>query len=107
MTRYLLNSPILTSFGDWRYRGPVSVQQARDFVAEGDYVSAIGHAATAEYLQGILGAPVPCARRAVELLPGDRALVFQLIERLPEGLLLDTHALAQRLHVFGMLERLT
>ncbi len=106
MTKYMLNSPILTSFGEWRYQGPLSLGEARDFVAEGPVVSAIGHGATAEYLQGLLGVPVECTRRQVQMVVGDRALVLQITERLPEGTVLDVPALSQRKSAFGILERL-
>ena len=38
--------------------------------------------------------------------PGDQALVFRLLERLPEGSVLDTEAVAATPHEFGLLTRL-
>jgi len=43
--RYLLNTPVLTSYGDFRFEGPLTLAAARAFVAKGAH-SAIGHAAT-------------------------------------------------------------
>ena len=105
MTRYLLNSPVLTGYGDYRFDGPLTLQAARD-IAAGPTRSAIGHAATAEFLSRVLGLPVPCQRQAVQMQAGDQALVLRLTERLPEGHLLDANSLAATPHEFGLLTRL-
>lgn len=104
MTRYLLNSPVLTDWGRWRFDGPISVEAARAFVARG-YESAIGHAGTAEFLSTVLGLCVPVHRRSIRMAPGDVALVFRVIERSAEGAILDPEALSRSRWAFGLLRR--
>ena len=105
MTRYLLNTPVLTTYGDYRFEGPLPLAAARLFAMQPVH-SAIGHAGTARFLSRCLGLDVPNRREAIRMQPGDQALVFRLLERLPEGSVLDTEAVAATPHEFGLLTRL-
>ena len=104
--RFLLNSPVLTDYGHWRMTGPIDLAAARRLLREMPWESAIGHASTAAHLQRLLGTSVPCVRRAIRMAPGDDALVFRLLDRPFEGLVLEEAALATAPAEFALLVRL-
>lgn len=103
--RYLFNSPVLTTYGEFRFEGPLALESARAFAEQGTR-SAVGHAGTAQFLTQLLRVEVPTRRESVHMQPGDEALVLRLLQRLPEGSVLDAPALAQLPHEFGLLTRL-
>lgn len=64
----------------------ISLDEAKKFNFD---VSAIGHKATAEILSVLLEKPVTENRISVKLKVDDEILIFQLLERLPEGKILS------------------
>lgn len=99
---YLLNSPVLTGFGTYRL-SRCDGDRLRAF-ASAPFQSAVGHAGAAELLSRVLGVPVPRDRRQVVMQPGDAALVLRLLQRLPEGQVLDGNELAAWPHEFAWME---
>jgi hypothetical protein len=67
----------------------ISNEYALELVRKYSFISAIGHDATAKIISQILGVNIPVNRIAVKLQSGDIALVFQLLQRLPEGKVLS------------------
>ena len=102
---YIINSPILTEYGDWRFEGPLTLEQAKNTLTDG-FISAVGHAATAQFLGQLLGVSIPENRIQINLNKGERALVFRLKMRLEEGRVLQTHELANVPYEIGLLTRL-
>jgi hypothetical protein len=103
---YLLNTAILTGYGEWRFEGPVPVERAREFLA-GGFVSAVGHVGAAEFLSRLLGVEVVVNRISVEMQPGDRAVVLRLKTRLPEGVVLTDEQMRSLPFELGLLTRLS
>jgi len=103
-TLYLLNSPVLTGHGLWRF-SPLDQERARALAASG-FVSAIGHEGAAHLLSEVLGMEVSTARIRAELTPGDKAIVLRLLERLPPGAVLDAEAMHAIPWELSLLERL-
>ena len=99
---YLLNAPVITDFGLWRFNGPLSLDEVRLYLGKG-FVSGIGHQVTAEFLTALLAIDCPFSRSRIIMQPGDTAVVFQLLERLPEGKLLNAHEIGQLPYLFGLL----
>ena len=99
----LINSPRLTDYGVYEYR-PLTIDGARQMVTEG-FQSAIGHTSTAAVLSELLGCRVETARETYLQRPGEHAIVFELLERLPEGHVIDRGEIERIGYRFGLLSR--
>lgn len=102
---YVLNGPILTSFGLYRYK-KISLNQAKKVLKNNQYYSAIGHEATAILLSALLETEINYNRVAIVMHTGDIALVFHLLARLKEGQVLDIKELCTKDYTLGLLKKL-
>ena len=103
---YLLNSPILTTYGEWRFEGPLTVEQVKPLIDEG-FTSAIGHESSAAFLSQLLGLTIAANRVAVEMQPGDTALVLRIRTRMPEGKVFTIEEMAAVPYELGWLTRIS
>ncbi|GAB6267362.1 MAG: hypothetical protein STSR0002_01020 [Smithella sp.] len=101
---YILNTPILTDYGTYRFE-KISLEEARK-MAKGA-MSAVGHEGAAKALSVLLGIAIQTNRQKVALQPGDSALVFKILERLPEGAVLSAEETLNMPYEFGRLERIS
>ena len=101
---YLLNTPILTEYGEYSFK-KISKEEAIEEMGY-SFTSAIGHEGTATFLYQITGIPISVNRIAIKMQPGDRAIVFRILTMLPEGKVLTQEELSQIPYEFGLLQRL-
>lgn len=106
----LLNAPVLTEFGDFRFKR-LSLDEAQALIKEfadasKPIISAIGHAATAEIMTALLQHPVAANRCEVRQTTAEVALVFKLKARMPEGKVLNREEIETLGYDFGQLIRL-
>lgn len=104
-TIYLLNAPVITNLGLWRFEGPVTLIEVQDYLKNG-FTSGAGHQATANYLSELLSINCPFSRERIAMQTGDSAIVLRLLCRLPEGKLLKQNEINLLPYQFGLLQRL-
>lgn len=80
MTRYVLNSAVITAPGRYEYR-LCDAGEARAWLLAAPFVSCLGYVETATALERATGVRVPVSRREARMQPGDEALVFRLRRR--------------------------
>ena len=103
---YLLNSAIITDYGEWRMRGPLSHDEARTLLPEA-FISAIRHQGTCNVLHKVLNVNVPLADHPVCLKAGDAAIVLRLMGRLPMGSELTASQVEAVGYELALLERIS
>lgn len=103
-TLYLMNSPVLTNHGTFRFE-PVADVMAAKALIKGGFVSAVGHQGAADLMAADLGVLVSVVRQRVSLVKGDQALCLRLTERLPEGEVLTGDRLRGIPHEYGLITR--
>lgn len=101
---YLLNSPILTAYGQWQF-SKISLDDAKKQVKE-VFISAIGHESTAQLLSHLLEQKIVCQRISITMQPLDKALVFNIKQRLPDTRELSQLEIEHLPYEFGLLEYL-
>lgn len=74
-------------------------------VLENELDSAIGHDATSKVMTALLGVEVPVNRQMFCQQPGQKALVFKLNGRLPEGKILTVEEIQEIGYKFQILSR--
>ena len=101
---YLLNTPILTEYGTFKFSRIETVDAVRLLKTDG-FKSAIGHESTAKLLSKLWDMDIPVNRNQIRMWIGDRAIVFRLLTRLPEGKVLNEEELSKISYELGLLER--
>lgn len=102
---YIFNAPVLTDYGVWLFEGPLCIEAVKTILEQG-FESAIGHQQTALYLTELLGIPCKMNRRSVTMECGDIAVIFRLIKRQEEGVVLTREQLGEVPYEFAMLRYL-
>jgi len=82
----------------------VSIEKAREILTHNDFVSAVGHESTAKVMSELLQINIPFNRIQIRLNRGDRLLLFQLLERLPEGAVLSKEEVMRIPHQFFVID---
>ena len=102
---YVVNTPVLTDYGTWRFEGPIDTSQAKAVLDQG-FTSAIGHEGSARFLSDLLDLELPVNRIRIKMEQGDRALVLRIKARLPEGVLLTKEEMHKLPFELGLLTRI-
>jgi len=73
----------------------IDTETVKQIISEEEVESAVGHESTAKVLSQLLGVEVKTERKEIKLKKGDKLIVFQLLQRLPEGTILSEEELKQ------------
>lgn len=100
----LLNTAVLTNFGEFSYQ-PISIANAKRMIESNGYESFIGHQATADILGSLLEVSV-CVNRAEYSQQGRmKAIVFKLNKRIDVPRELTVDEIEEIGYTLGVLSR--
>lgn len=100
----ILNTSIMTTEGTYTLT-KISLDEAKKLASENETLSAVGHQSTADILTELLGVPVPLNRIQFAQVPGQKAIVFKLNGRPPEGKILSRAEIEAIGYTFQLMQR--
>jgi hypothetical protein len=100
----ILNAPIITADGLFRCE-TISLESARELLNRHDFISAIGHASTADILTELLEIDIPVNRISFTQEVGQKAIIFKLKSRCPEGVILTKSEIEALGYEFKLITR--
>jgi len=104
--KYVFNTTIVVNNGTYKL-SDISVERAREILADGNFISAIGHESTAQIISTVLGMEVPMNRVNASFdNVGDLAVCFKLNSRPKEGAILSFEDLVEIGFSWKLLERI-
>ena len=101
----ILNCAICTEPGKYSFE-TTSLDEVKKLLQENEFVSAIGHKSTAEVLTELIGIDIPMNRIQFSQKPGQTAIVFRLLGRVPEGKILSREEIEEIGYEFCTLKRI-
>ncbi|MDR5659046.1 YddF family protein [Serpentinicella sp. ANB-PHB4] len=90
----IFNGTIATTNGTYSIQD-IEVEEARNYINNNGFISAIGHEATAKIMSALLGVKIPMNRIQFQQEVGQIAIVFKLNQRPDEGVILTEEQLKQ------------
>lgn len=101
----IFNGTVATTNGVYRI-SDIDIDEARKLISENGFISAIGHESTAEAISEVLKIDIPMSRINFEQQVGQKAVVFKLNKRPPEGSILCRKEIEEIGYSFKLMERL-
>lgn len=101
----IFNGTIATTNGIYKI-SDIDVENAKKLLCENGFISAIGHRATAEAISDAFNMDIPMNRMNFEQEVGQKAIVFKLNKRPPEGCILSRDEIEEIGYSFKLMERL-
>lgn len=100
----LFNGTVATTDGVYSIQD-IDAETAKACIEKFGFVSAIGHEATAEIMSELLGTAIPMNRIQFYQQVGQKAIVFKLNERPPEGVVLSKEEIKRIGYCLKIMER--
>lgn len=101
----LFNGVVATTNGLYKI-SDISIDDAKERIQNNSILSAIGHEATAKIMSEIFEIHIEMNRIQFEQKVGQKAIVFKLNKRPPEGVVLNREEVEQIGYGFKLMERI-
>lgn len=101
----IFNGTIATTNGLYRI-SDISIDEAKELICKNGFISAIGHKSTAEAISDSFNINIPMNRIDFKQQVGQKAIVFKLNKRPPEGSILSRDEIERIGYSFRLMERL-
>ena len=101
----IFNGTIATTNGVYKI-SDITVDDAKKLICKNGFISAIGHKSTAEAISDSFNMNIPMSRIDFKQQVGQKAVVFKLNKRPPEGSILCRTEIDEIGYSFKLMERL-
>ncbi len=101
----IFNGTVATTNGVYKI-SDIRIEDAKKLICENGFISAIGHNSTAEAISDSFNMKIPMSRINFKQQVGQKAVVFKLNKRPPEGSILCREEIEQIGYSFKLMERL-